>query len=167
MSYAAPYLSYAAPFELSCTLLSSAVPFWSTLYPTELRLIHQRKLLWFFNTNRRCNRKSTKLFCRWEILLTKPVGMASKSTTIMFKLLSWRCPLGHGKWHLPASTVYPCGSIDANFDLLSSRWTVPLLTSHDTVQYNYFSKLQVYKEYIGYFVNIPVKHQGLDMDILT
>ncbi len=33
MSYAAPYLSYAAPSELRC------VPFWSTLYPTELRLI--------------------------------------------------------------------------------------------------------------------------------
>ncbi len=34
----------------------------------------------------------------------------------MFMLLSWWCPLGHDKRHLPAIQNFHCGSIDTNFD---------------------------------------------------
>jgi hypothetical protein len=37
LSYSANYLSYAAPPELSYTLLDHTAPFWTTLHPSELR----------------------------------------------------------------------------------------------------------------------------------
>ncbi len=43
-----------------------------------LRGVKIGKLLWYFNAVRLCNRKSTKIFVGWEILLTRPFGMVSK-----------------------------------------------------------------------------------------
>ncbi len=59
--------------------------------------IFQSQRLWFFNTDRRCNRKFTQIFGRWEILLTQPVGQCQNvlKTQKTFLLLSWWCPLDH------------------------------------------------------------------------
>ena len=37
-SFAAPYLSYTVPSEISCILLSYAAPFWATLHPIWAKL---------------------------------------------------------------------------------------------------------------------------------
>jgi|688.fasta_scaffold295975_1 hypothetical protein len=50
------------------------------LFTSAFILSHQRKLLWLFNADRHCTRKSTKIFGRWQILLTQPVGTLSKCT---------------------------------------------------------------------------------------
>ncbi len=65
--------------------------------------LKQRDINSYFNAHRRCNRKSTKIFGHWEIFLTKPVRTVSNvlKTLNKFLLLSWWCPLGHGKGHLP------------------------------------------------------------------
>ena len=73
-----PLDCYTLLILLFLSLLILLVLFFLFLFFSSSR---PRKLLWFFNTNRRCDRKSTKIFGRWEILLTQPVGMASKSTT--------------------------------------------------------------------------------------
>jgi hypothetical protein len=54
--------------------------------------------------------------------------MASKSTTAAkyVMLLSWGCPLGHGKWHLPAIQFILTVRLIPILTHLSSRWTVPL-----------------------------------------
>ncbi len=44
----------------------------------------------------------------------------------MFMLLSWWCPLGHGKRHLPAIQIFIVVRLIPILTHLSSRWTVPL-----------------------------------------
>ena len=44
----------------------------------------------------------------------------------MFMLLSWWCPLGHGKRHLPAIQIFIAVRLIPILTHLSSGWTVPL-----------------------------------------
>ncbi len=41
-------------------------------------------------------------------------------------ILSWWCPLGHWKWHLPAKQFILAVRLTPILTHLSSRWTVPL-----------------------------------------
>ncbi len=43
-----------------------------------------------------------------------------------FMILSWWCPLGHWKWHLPAIQFILAVRLILILTRLSSRWTVPL-----------------------------------------
>ena len=63
---------------------------------------------------RRCNGISPTLLC----LLTQPVGMASKSTTAAKYIYDTLVMVSLGAWKMTfaGNTVYPCGSIDTNFD---------------------------------------------------
>ncbi len=45
---------------------------------------------------------------------------------ITFMILSWWCPLGHGKWHLPAIQFILAVRLIPILTHLSSRWTIPL-----------------------------------------
>ncbi len=44
----------------------------------------------------------------------------------MFMLISWWCPLGHDKRHLPAIQIFIAVPLIPILNHLSSRWTVPL-----------------------------------------
>ncbi len=46
----------------------------------------------------------------------------------MFMLLSWWCPLGHDKRHLPAIQIFIAVQLIPILTHLSSRWTVPLIS---------------------------------------
>jgi hypothetical protein len=73
---------------------------------------------------RRCNQISPTLLS----LLTQQVGMASKSSNALrtFMLLSWWCPLGQSKGHLPAREDIIMDRLIPILTHLSSHWTVPL-----------------------------------------
>ena len=60
----------------------------------------------------------TELVLRCLCLLTQPVGMASKSTTAAKYIYDTlvMVSLGALKMTFAGKTVYPCGSIDTNFD---------------------------------------------------
>ncbi len=45
----------------------------------------------------------------------------------MFMLLSWWCPLGQGKRHMPAIQIFIAVRLIPILTHLSSRWTVPLI----------------------------------------
>ncbi len=85
--------------------------------------ISQRQILWFFNAHQRCNRKPTG---RWEILLTQPVGMASKVLSRQLRLSSSRDGVPWAMVNLPAIQFILAVRLIPILTHLSSRWTVPL-----------------------------------------
>jgi hypothetical protein len=71
----------------------------------------------FLNAARGCNRKSTKIFVRREILLTQLVGIVSKCTKDSENLFApLMVSIGGWKMTLAGKTVYQNGSIDTSFD---------------------------------------------------
>jgi hypothetical protein len=62
-------------------------------------------------------------------VFTNPTGWdgVKKYYSRTFMLLSWWCPLGHGKWHLPAIQFILTVRLIPILTHLSSRWTVPLM----------------------------------------
>jgi hypothetical protein len=86
----APVRSLAGPrFECRSSTLGNSVI--TRVYNRNNLNSRQRKLLWYFNAARRCNRKSSKKFRRSEILHTPPVGTVSNILRMLetFILLSW------------------------------------------------------------------------------
>ncbi len=75
----------------------------------------------------------------------------------MFILLSWWCPLGHGKRHLPAKQIFSAVRLTPILTYLSSRWTVPLSTQEWKLLYLGFDfefcivSLLVMLKYVGFF----------------
>ncbi len=66
---------------------------------------------------RRCNQISPTLLWRQKVIM---------SLTTFMKL-SWWCPLGQGKWHLPAKEYIIMDRLIPILTHLSSHWTVPLM----------------------------------------
>ncbi len=70
----------------------------------------------------------TELVLRWSVYWPNRLGWRQKvlQPSNTFMLLSWWCPLGHGKWHLPAIQFILTVRLIPILTHLSSRWTVPL-----------------------------------------
>ncbi len=60
----------------------------------------------------------------------------------MLMLLSWWCPFGHDKRHLPATQIFIAVRLIPILTPLSSRWTVPLIWYFLKVHLHHLSKIK-------------------------
>ena len=70
----------------------------------------------------------TELVLRWSVYWPNRLGWCQKvlQPPSTFMILSWWCPLGHWKLHLPAKQFILAGRLIPILTHLSSCWTVPL-----------------------------------------
>jgi hypothetical protein len=82
----------------------------------------------FNPAHRRCSDAVTELVLRFCVYWPNRLGWRQKvlQPPITFMILSWWCPLGQGKWHLPAIQFILAVRLIPILTHLSSRWTVPL-----------------------------------------
>ena len=80
---------------------------------------------------RRSTAAVTELVLRCWVYWPNRLGWRQKvlQPPSMFMLLSWWCPLGHGKRHLPPIQIFIVVRLIPILTQLSSRWTVPLNTN--------------------------------------
>ncbi len=79
---------------------------------------------------RRSTDTVTELVLRWCVYWPNRLGWRQKvlQPPSMFMLLSWWCPLGHDKRHLPAIQIFIAVQLIPILTNLSSRWTVSLIS---------------------------------------
>ncbi len=68
-------------------------------------------------------------FDHWSEILSMSAGRPISQGVcppLTFMIFSWWCPLGPGKWHLPAIQFILAVRLIPILTHLSSRWTVPL-----------------------------------------
>jgi hypothetical protein len=99
-----------------------------TAWDTEAVLWIMPKKTIYKPAQRRCSDAVTELVLRCCVYWQNQLGCRQKvlQPPSTFMILSWWCPLGHGKWHLPAIQFILAVRLIPILTHLSSRWTVPL-----------------------------------------
>ncbi len=116
---------------------------------------------------RRSTDAVTELVLRCCVYWPNRLGWRQKVLQLSstFMILSWWCPLGHGKWHLPAIQFILAVRLIPILTHLSSRWTVPL--RHHAIFSVRYSSVQSPPSYLQYLIityggerSLPLRFSG-------